>query len=605
MLTEPQLDPSARWRARFRVTQHYTEIARHAPDRGFVVSNRTGVFQLYAWDVATNALRQLTHVPKGKPYGTLAPDGAFLYYHQDEDGNEIGHYVRVPFTGGVPEDITPSLPPYPSMGFTLSANGRRAALQIADQAGFHALLLDTDAAGHFGEPREIAAEPGFMQAPQLSYDGSLVSIGSSARANGRLHFSLKVLDTQSGTLVAELWDGPDTSISGAHFVQRSGDTRMLATSNRTGVARPLLWDPIAGVREDLHLDAIPGDLQIWDWSNDGRWVLLCRIQQATQHLYLYDLTQHTFQALAHPAGNYQGAYCANEHEIIAHWADATHPPQVIALDRVSGAISRVLFAPEDAPGGQPWRSVTFPSSDGQIIQGWLGLPEGSGPFPTILETHGGPTSVTTEHYSAGAQMWLDHGFAFLSINYRGSTTFGKVFEEQIWGDLGHWEVEDLAAAQAWLVQERIAQPDAILLTGWSYGGYLTLMGLGKRPDLWAGGMAGIAIADWSIQWEDTAPTLRGYQEALLGGTPQQNPEQYAKSSPISYVEQVRAPVMVIQGSNDTRCPARPMRMYEQKLQALGKQIEIEWFKAGHGSYDNEEEIKHSELMLRFAYRVLG
>jgi dipeptidyl aminopeptidase/acylaminoacyl peptidase len=209
------------------------------------------------------------------------------------------------------------------------------------------------------------------------------------------------------------------------------------------------------------------------------------------------------------------------------------------------------------------------------------------------------------YFAPGAQAWLDHGFAYLTINYRGCGTFGREFEEKIWGDLGHWEVEDMAAARDWLVQQGIASPDEILLTGDSFGGYLTLMGLGKRPDLWAGGMAEVAIADWSIQYEDTADTLRGVQVAVFGGTPEEKPEQYKASSPITYAEQIAAPVLVIQGRNDTRCPARPMEMYEARLRSLGKQIEVEWFDAGHGSMDTEQNIAHQELKLRFAYRVLG
>ena len=78
---------------------------------------------------------------------------------------------------------------------------------------------------------------------------------------------------------------------------------------------------------------------------------------------------------------------------------------------------------------------------------------------------------------------MDHGFAFLTINYHGSTTFGKAFEKSILGQLGELEVQDMAAAYRWLVESRIAQPDAIFLTGKSYGGYLTLLGLGRRPEL--------------------------------------------------------------------------------------------------------------------------
>ena len=158
----------------------------------------------------------------------------------------------------------------------------------------------------------------------------------------------------------------------------------------------------------------------------------------------------------------------------------------------------------------------------------------------------------------------------------------------------------------WLVENQIAIPNQILLTGWSYGGYLTLLGLGKHPDLWAGGMAGIAIADWSVQYEDSAETLRGYQKALFMGTPQEKPEQYAKSSPITYAENVSAPVLIIQGRNDTRTPARPVELYEAKMKALGKSIEVIWFDSGHAGSgsDMEQSIRFQEEMMKFAFRVM-
>ena len=211
----------------------------------------------------------------------------------------------------------------------------------------------------------------------------------------------------------------------------------------------------------------------------------------------------------------------------------------------------------------------------------------------------------TERFHPGSQCWMDHGFAFLTINYRGSTTFGREFQQKIWGNVGNWEIEDLVASREWLVREGIAHPDKIFLTGWSYGGFNTLMALGKRPDLWAGGMAGIAIADWAVMYEDSADTLKGYMAGLFGGAPQEIPEQYAASSPITYAENVRAPILIIQGRNDTRTPARQVEMYEARLKNLGKPIEVVWFDAGHSGSGIEEDIQHQELMLRFAYKVLG
>jgi dipeptidyl aminopeptidase/acylaminoacyl peptidase len=358
------------------------------------------------------------------------------------------------------------------------------------------------------------------------------------------------------------------------------------------------------------LNKLAGEVFPVDWSHDSRHLLLCQFNQAVQQLYLYDLTAKVLRKYNHPGGTFSsfdgiGTYFGSGDEIFAQWQDAAHPAQLIALNAQTGAKTRTMLAAGEVPPGHAWKSITFPSSDGQMIQGWLGVPEGRGPYPTILHTHGGPEAVMTEMYGPGSQMWMDHGFAFLTINYRGSTSFGREFQEKIWGNVGYWEMEDLAAAHHWLVNEGIAQPKAILLSGWSYGGYNTLMGLSKWPDLWAGGMAGIAISDWAMLYEDAAETLKGYDVALFGGTPQEKPEQYRISSPITYAENVKAPLLIIQGRNDTRTPARPIEVYEQKLKELGKPIEVHWFNAGHMGAGVEQDIENHEIMLRFAYKVLG
>ena len=131
------------------------------------------------------------------------------------------------------------------------------------------------------------------------------------------------------------------------------------------------------------------------------------------------------------------------------------------------------------------------------------------------------------------------------------------------------------------------------------------MGLSRWPDLWAGGMALVAITDWAMMYEDSADTLKGYMAALFGGTPLDKPEQYRISSPITYAEQVNVPVLIIQGRNDSRTPSRPVEVYEQRLKELGKSIEVHWFDAGHLGAGVERDIQNLEIMLKFAYRVLG
>jgi len=116
-------------------------------------------------------------------------------------------------------------------------------------------------------------------------------------------------------------------------------------------------------------------------------------------------------------------------------------------------------------------------------------------------------------------------------------------------------------------------------------------------------MTGVAVADWAIAHVDTTDTLRSMRALRFGGTPDQIPERYAASSPITYAEKVKAPVLIMQGRNDTRTPLRSVEMYEAKMKSLAKDIEVHWFDARHGSLSVEENIEFQELMLRFAYRI--
>jgi pimeloyl-ACP methyl ester carboxylesterase len=119
-------------------------------------------------------------------------------------------------------------------------------------------------------------------------------------------------------------------------------------------------------------------------------------------------------------------------------------------------------------------------------------------------------------------------------------------------------------------------------------------------------MAGVAVADWGMLYEDSSETLRGYCKALFGGTPMEKSEQYANSSPIADVGQVQAPLLIIQGRNDSRTPGRPVEVYAERLRALGKIVEVDWFETGHagGFADIDLGIAHQERMLRFAQAVL-
>jgi len=165
-------------------------------------------------------------------------------------------------------------------------------------------------------------------------------------------------------------------------------------------------------------------------------------------------------------------------------------------------------------------------------------------------------------------------------------------------------LEDLVAARAYLVEQGYAIPEAVFLVGESYGGFMTLFALGRRPELWAGGMPMVAIADFALAYEDSSDALKSFFAGLFGGTPAQKPEAYVASSPVTYAENVRAPIYIMQGKHDTRTPPRQIELYEAKLKALGKPIEVEWFDAGHTGLSAELWIHFQERMMTFAQQIL-
>ena len=226
-------------------------------------------------------------------------------------------------------------------------------------------------------------------------------------------------------------------------------------------------------------------------------------------------------------------------------------------------------------------------------------PEGPGPFPVIMFVHGGPTAADTDAWYPQTQAYVDAGFAVGMVNYRGSTGYGTEWRNELIGNVGGPEVEDVNAGLADLAARGIADPERAVIAGWSWGGYITLLELGKHPDMWICGLAGIPVGDYEASYEDLSPLLAAYDRALLGGTPQDVPELMRDRNPIYFVDNVRAPVLFIAGENDSRCPLRQVLLYVDKLKERHHPHELYLFATGHGSFDSEERIRQMRVMLRF------
>jgi dipeptidyl aminopeptidase/acylaminoacyl peptidase len=222
----------------------------------------------------------------------------------------------------------------------------------------------------------------------------------------------------------------------------------------------------------------------------------------------------------------------------------------------------------------------------------------------VFEIHGGPTWHDSDAFAAGPAAWVDHGYAVVRVNYRGSTGYGREWTDALKHRVGLIELEDIAAVREWAVSSGLADPARLVLAGGSWGGFLTLLGVGTQPDAWAVGLAAVPVADYVTAYEDEMEALKALDRTLFGGSPEEVPERFEVSSPLTYVDEVKAPVYISAGVNDPRCPLQQILNYVDRLEARGATHEVYRYDAGHGSLVVEERIKQVALELDFAKRHL-
>jgi dipeptidyl aminopeptidase/acylaminoacyl peptidase len=223
----------------------------------------------------------------------------------------------------------------------------------------------------------------------------------------------------------------------------------------------------------------------------------------------------------------------------------------------------------------------------------------------VFYIHGGPQAADEDRFSPARAAWVDAGFAVVHVNYRGSSGYGSRWRDAIEGRPGLTELEDIAAAHDWAVSTGLADPERIAIIGYSWGGYLTLLALGTQPERWAAGVAGVPVADYVTAYADEMEPLRAFDRALFGGSPDELPDLYKECSPLTYVEAVNAPVLVLAGENDPRCPIRQVDNYLDALAASGKEYRVYRYDAGHGSLVVAETLRQVAAEIAFVRAALA
>ncbi|WP_028918413.1 S9 family peptidase [Pseudoxanthomonas sp. J35] len=309
---------------------------------------------------------------------------------------------------------------------------------------------------------------------------------------------------------------------------------------------------------------------------------------------------------------------------IVTYSAAESPVVYYRYDRTPGAEGRLtrLFSARPALDGKPlvpqW-PLELKSRDGLTLPSYLTLPaqadpDGDGkadtPVPLVLLVHGGPWARDGYGYSSWNQWLANRGYAVLSVNYRGSTGFGKEFTNAGDGEWAGKMHDDLVDAVNWAVEQRITTPDKVAIMGGSYGGYATLVGLTFTPDTFACGVDIVGPSNLATLLSTVPPYWASFFEQLARRMGDPRTEEGRKwleeRSPLTRADQIRKPLLIGQGANDPRVKQAESDQIVAAMQAKNIPVTYVLFPdEGHGFARPENNKAFNAIAENFLARCLG
>jgi dipeptidyl aminopeptidase/acylaminoacyl peptidase len=347
------------------------------------------------------------------------------------------------------------------------------------------------------------------------------------------------------------------------------------------------------------------------FSPDGKHLSWTANIDGDQDIYVYDLTTRQAHPLPVAKGinSLAGAETPFSHDgtslLFTHngpnapndiWTYdfAAQKSQQITHSLVGGVRSEDMVEPF---------LVHYPSKDGKWqISAFVYVPynaERNGKNAGIVSIHGGPTAQTINSFSRNIQYLVNQGFFVIAPNYRGSTGYGKEFEDANRFDMGGGDLQDVISAAEWMKKTGFIDPKKIAVMGGSYGGYLTMMAVTKAPDLWAAGVPIVPFVNWFTEIENEDPLLRQYDISTMGD-PAKDMVRLKDRSPINFADQIKAPLLLLAGGNDPRCPKTEAEQVAQAVKKRGGVVDLKVYEnEGHGFAKIENQIDAATRIAEF------
>lgn len=575
------------------------------------ISNISGRNNLWLVPVEGGWPVQLTISDQRQSSPAWSPDGKWIAYQSDYEGDEQWDIFLVsPKTGEV-VNLTHTRE-IAEMHPVWSPDGRYLAYMVKPKTSsvFEIDVYDMV----MREVKHLTAgtpKDKLNSGPIWSKDGKFI-VYTQHQAKG----------TDSNVFIADVESGKSTLLTAhsgeqlysAHSISPRpvpDGLQLLITSNaengydNVGILTVGMKGARAGVLHPGPIEWLTNDK--WEitggnFSPDGRYVTWTANVDGNIDIYLHELSGGKTTSLPLPKGvnspgGSESAFNRDGSRLLYYHNGPNAPNDVWVYDLQSGKSQQVtqsLVAGVRAEDMVEPYLAHYPSRDGKFtISAFVYVPYNlprNGQHPAIVYVHGGPTAQTVNSFNRIVQYVVNQGYIVVAPNYRGSTGYGKEFQQANLFDMGGGDLQDVLAAADWIKQSGYVDPKKLILMGGSYGGYMTMMGVTKAPEMWAAGVPIVPFVNFFTEIENEDPVLQQSDLATMGD-PVKNKALYEDRSPIFFVDKIKAPLLLLAGGHDPRCPKSESAQAAEAIKKRGGMVEYKVYEnEGHGFARVENQI---------------
>jgi len=566
-----------------------------------ILDDRTGVPQLSLMEIVSGTVTSKTSYGE-RIMSLLSGSSGALVFGMDRGGDERQQVWAMDTAVSSPRMVT-SRPDAMHEPGALSTDGRTVLIKsnARDESTFDIVELDLES----GKSESWLEAAGTASPVALSRDGQRALV---IRSNTNLDADVLLIDRKTKTSRNLTAHNGEAWILGASF-SPDEDGVLYLTNEGSDFVRLESQDLETGERHTVR-DAGDRDVESFKVSPDGRYVAVAVNEQGWSRIALHSLVDRRgpleFGDLA--KGTIDRFAWSPDSSIFAFGFSTAEDPSMIVIADTTGQFRTI--SGEDATSRPPVVTpelIHFPTFDGRDIPAFLFKPAGDGPFPVLVEVHGGPESQRRLQYASAIptdQFIQSLGIAVLSLNVRGSTGYGKEYSHLDDKNLRLDAVKDVVAAVEWLRIRDDVIGDRVGVMGQSYGGFMTLASIALHPELWAVAVDVVGIANFVSFLERTGPWRRKNRSEEYGflGTDR---EMLERISPITYIDNIRTPLFVIHGRNDPRVPLFEAEQIVAALEGRGQEVELRVFDdEGHGLSKRKNRVDGYSEAAQFLVRHL-